>query len=65
MRALALLSHGARLPVPGGGAFENLLHARQASVEGDLDQPAPDLLAAVVVICQVQSGVSEQVRPPE
>jgi hypothetical protein len=31
-------------------ALEDLFHARQAGVEGDLDEPPPDLFAAVLVV---------------
>jgi hypothetical protein len=42
-------------------ALQDLFHAGQAGVEGDLDQPPPDLFAAVLVIGQVEGGVREQV----
>ncbi len=42
-------------------ALQDLFHAGQAGVEGDLDQPPPDLVAAVLVIGQVEGRVGEQV----
>jgi hypothetical protein len=45
-------------------ALEDLFHAGQAGVEGDLDQPPPDLFAAVLVIGQVEGRVREQVGCP-
>jgi len=39
--------------LPAVETLKDLLHAREASVEGNLDEPAPDLLAVVTVICQV------------
>ena len=42
-------------------ALQDLFDAGQANVEGDLDQPPPDLFAAVLVIGQVEGRVGEQV----
>src|ERR1700747_3520237 len=44
-----------------GQALQDMFHAGQAGVEGDLDQPPPDLFAAVLAIGQVEGGIGEQV----
>ena len=41
-------------------ALQDLFHAGQAGVEGDLDEPPPDLFATVLVIGQVEGRVGEQ-----
>jgi len=52
------------LGVVSSQALQDLFHAGQSGVEGDLDQPPPDLLAAVLVIGQVEDRVGEQVGSP-
>jgi hypothetical protein len=42
-------------------ALQDLFHAGQAGVEGDLDQLSPHLFAAVGIIGQVEGGAGEQV----